>query len=546
MDSRALENERLAAECYLLGPRTDYTTTYMRVANLQYIIDMQPEIIRPATVSALCSVLEGPEHRHRRQAFFLFKKAAEALAAVVERTHSRQTAALACRALADVLAAHTGPPLRAAAEAMGALPLSIRAPDPAFFQVDAPPVHRVTNLASLTGGPSAGMQGKWLGRSLLLSASPESERLLVLKFARAGQSASDLASEYRWMQYLAGPGFSAAGRLDLPVPLQPENPLVYRLDSAGLVIPRSLKLHSARLAIGFAANRTYFCYPNHPVDGKMIEKAQCRRILAKNARLLARLAANGIIHTAPVPLFHNRVQRHRRQDQGLYEWRRGGRLDQWLSSCRYPNIGKGGIRDLEHLIAFTGPPRSLYDYIGAQVLSLVLVAGSYFRNRDEDSIGLDSRGRPVDARSLFDREWLKNMLKEIFTGYYEGFTGCAFADALPFCPEDLCRRLVEEMGVDRHMEEILRVPDQESMSPPEFEAFLLQRGLPRDRLGALKKGEQEIRILTGPHLGGFNQRISVPELTEYAAIAAGRCIMDAFRRQRFPEGVDADKLQAMA
>lgn len=44
-----LESERLEAESYLTDRRTDFTTTYMRVANLQFIIAQQPEIIQIST-----------------------------------------------------------------------------------------------------------------------------------------------------------------------------------------------------------------------------------------------------------------------------------------------------------------------------------------------------------------------------------------------------------------------------------------------------------------------------------------------------------------
>ncbi|MCF8026487.1 MAG: hypothetical protein K9K82_13500, partial [Desulfobacteraceae bacterium] len=75
-----LEKERAAAESYLLHRQTDFTTTYMEVSNLQYIIAQQPEIVKPATADALCCVLGSTAHIQQRQVFFLFKKAADALA----------------------------------------------------------------------------------------------------------------------------------------------------------------------------------------------------------------------------------------------------------------------------------------------------------------------------------------------------------------------------------------------------------------------------------------------------------------------------------
>ena len=68
----------------------------------------------------------------------------------------------------------------------------------------------------------------------------------------------------------------------------------------------------------------------------------------------------GIVHTAPIPLFHNRAQAWRREDRGIYEWPRGGRLDRWLSSSRHPNIAASGLRDFEHLASIRRPGRQLY------------------------------------------------------------------------------------------------------------------------------------------------------------------------------------------
>ena len=104
------------------------------------------------------------------------------------------------------------------------------------------------------------------------------------------------------------------------------------------------------LAIAFVAHRDYFIYPN---DGDA-DSGEVREILGRNAYLMGRLTARGIIHDAPIPLFHNRTQRMRRDDQGRYQWFRAGRLDRWLDSCAFPNLGRSGLRDFEHLIAFCG------------------------------------------------------------------------------------------------------------------------------------------------------------------------------------------------
>lgn len=524
------ENERVEAEAYLKTRRSDFTTTYMQVANLQYIIAQQPEIVGPGTVAALCAVLEGAEHRSQRQVFFLFKKAADALAAIVSNAAARHTAEQARQALAQILAEHTGPSFRASAEAIGALPLTIKGPDNAYFQIEDPPVAPLRSIDSFTGMRGPGRM-QWIGRSLVIELPAEPGRLLVLKFARHGQPLSTLAAETRWMTYLsglAGQRLSDKDQLDIPEPVSRRASSVFRIEAPGLNIPPSVAIDPGRHAIAFKAGRQYFQYPNHPANGKMPGKADCRNILGKNARLLGQLASLGIVHTAPIPLFHNRVQRHRRQDRGVYEWRRGGRLDQWLASCRFPNFSSSGIRDFEHFIAFNGSARQLYAHIGAHIFSLILVAGSYFRNQDETRVGLDAGGSPMDTRDLFDPEALTRVLAIVFDNYYRGFTGLVHSGPYPCDLAHLSRRLVEEMGVDRHMEELLRLAEQEQMSHDEFTDFLGRRGFSPALAAGFKKDQQDIRILTGPHLGGFNERISVPELIEYTAALSALCIMDRY------------------
>ncbi|HMA85310.1 MAG TPA: SidJ-related pseudokinase [Desulfosalsimonadaceae bacterium] len=528
-----LEGERLEAEAYLSGRRADFTATYMKVANLQFIIEQQPEIIQPGTVNALCRVLEGTEHKSQRQVFFLFKKAAEGLAAIICRAASNGLADQARNTLTHILCTHTGPAFRAAAEAMGTLPLNIHAPPVDCANLPDPVVHPIHHLSEIFGDtPPRAMH--WMGRNLVVTLPENPEKRLVFKFAHPDQSLSDLTLETRWMRFMAGIQLPAACRFDIPRPLAQSEPLVYRFHPTALPFPVSLDIDENRYAIGFSVPETYFRYPNHAAEAEIPDKDACQSILCKNARTLGRLAALGIIHTAPIPLFHNRVQRHRRADHGLYEWRRGGRLDQWLASCRYPNIGASGIRDFEHFIAFDGPARRLYDHIGAHIFSLLLIAGSYFRNLDETRIGLDNDGAPIDVRTLFDGKWLTRVLSGVFDNYYEGFTGLCYESPYPCDLENLSRRLVEEMGVDRHMEEILRVAEQHAMSEQEFNEFLTIRGLTPDQVAEIKKGEQDITILTGPHLGGFNQRISIPELTEYTAALSALCIMDRYWHSMAP------------
>jgi len=365
------------------------------------------------------------------------------------------------------------------------------------------------------------------GRSLVTPIP--GDRLLVLKFARKEDSPSRLLHEIQWMYLLGGLEANWKDRFDVPKPVACDGHHLLQIGDAP--IPAGSELHSGKYAVGFVSTQQYFCYPNAL---KLSEAEIFQEIISRNARLLAELAAMGIIHTAPIPLFHNRVQTHRRRDGGVYEWFRGGRLDRWLESCAYPNLGASGIRDFEHFTFYEGRPLSLYRYIGSHILSLMLVIGSFFRHQDAERVGLDDHGNPVDARDLFDRDLLRATIKQMLTGYYNGFAGEASTEELPLDLDTLVDRMINEMGVDRHMEEILRVADQMQMSDADFEAFLQIRGFSQNDQEELIKGEQDITLLTGPHLGNFNDTISPPELTAATETISALCMAGRFWRENRP------------
>ena len=88
------------------------------------------------------------------------------------------------------------------------------------------------------------------------------------------------------------------------------------------------------------------------------------------------------------------------------------------------------------------------------------------------------------------------------------------------------------MGVDRHMEEVLRMVDQDDLSREAFESYLVTRGFSRAQAAGLRRGQADIVLQSGPHLGGFNQPISLPELIHMTGAMAADCVMRRFRRER--------------
>jgi len=502
---------------------SDFYTRYYAVCQLQSLALQSPEILDIDTICVLKGVLKDPRWASQRQGLFLCRQAAEALTAIVSGASGTRISAHAFSALKEVLATTKGHAHRAAAESLCQLPLSLCGP---FLpSADASPRPPMLQWRHLLRNSDLAARGTpvFFGRSLVAKLQPD-DRLLVIKLARKGDSPADLLKEAMWMLHLRMESDATFSGFCIPEPLPVGNTYLFCLKTIPVPVPAHTELHPMRYGIGFIAHKDYFSYPNETQEEKQFALPQFERILFKNAGLLGALCARGIIHSAPIPLFHNRVQAGRRRDQGLYEWFRAGRLDRWLHSCTFPNLGPTGLRDFEHLVAFSDRTVGLYRYIGNHFLSLLLISGSYFRNKDRHRMGWDVQGTPVDVRDLFDRSALKSIISGIFDHYYRGFVGSAFSGQMPVDLDRLTLRMVEEMGVDRYMEEILRVADQEAMTDAEFIDFLCSRGYSETEAAACTKGIGDITIQSGPHLGAFNRPISLPEIIEAVETMSALCL----------------------
>jgi hypothetical protein len=508
---------------------SDFSTKYYAVYQLQCIAQRHPALIGPNTIAVLEALLKHPVFSCQRRGFFLFRLAADTLASIMVCCTASATRDQAFSALKRVLRKSSGHAHRVSAEALSGLPLSVRGPKMKEVPKNGtPPVTWEAMLEEK--GFTLLSPATFLGRSLVASLHP-GDQLLVLKFALADGSPALLHREALWMDYLRTGDYLPFLKCNVPAPMRIRQGYVFRLKYLPARPPGNLALHPKHYAVCFVADKDYFRYPNdgETTGGNTNEAfSQC---MVRNAWFLGKLASLGIIHTAPIPLFHNRVQRCRRRDNGLYEWFRGGRLDRWLESCSYPNIGYTGIRDFEHLTSFKGDGRDLYRHVGSHILSLLLVIGSHFRNKDSKRVGFDEYGKPMDARDLFDKAFLKEILGRIFLSYYEGFTGETCTEEIPLDLENLANRMIEEMGIDRHMEEILRAGDQRMMTDEEFRLFLRQRGYSDGEIDGLKRGIADIVICTGPHLGAFNESISLPELTAAVETMSALCMAGKYFRE---------------
>jgi hypothetical protein len=514
------------AEQALVDSRFDFIAKYHAVTDLRQLVHKTPNVLDRQTITAVEILLRSDQFGKIRQSYFLFREAARIVSDMIKRADGNGLGQAALAALKGLLREIHGNAHRGVAEALGSLPLTVKGPRiPTGNMVNAPAVS-LNNLVQVHGLRLTGVF-RYIGRSLVAQTDSDNH-LLVVKLARQDDRAADLSQEIRWMEALHKPGYTVDRRFHIPAPLIFKGQPVVRLPHLPLKPPDTITRHPQGMAIAFVTLKDYFVYPNH----HRINGETALEILGRNAYLMGWLAAKGVIHDAPIPLFHNRTQRLRRDDQGRYQWFRAGRLDQWLDSCAFPNLGLSGLRDFEHLISFEGGSRLLYRHIGSHFFSLLLVAGSYFRSQDVTRRGLDAGGRPVDARDLFEPSLLARMIRDIFGNYYAGFCGAAPPVDLPIDQDRLMSRMVEEMGVDRYMTELLRRVDQQQMTADQFREFLRLKGYDEITIDRLQPGERDILITSGPHLGDFNRQISLPELIEAVAAMSAVCIAGRFLAQK--------------
>jgi hypothetical protein len=512
------------------GRATDFTAKYYAVFQLRSHLEKHPALIDGRSITAVADLLLGDTFNGQRQGFFLFREAAETLTSFMARATEKPLARLSFNALKDSLTAASGDKHRAIAGAIGDLPFHETGPDVNHQEISRIPRIRWENLLKTHGFEIVG-QPTFIGRSLIAKLKNRRRRL-VCKMATRSDSAADLQKEALWMEYLASTCRSFPVRFDIPETVKTDGGHVFSTSRFPKPELQTKPLHSKGYTICFLVHEDYFTYPNAQGSHAQLSVDVLDEVMCRNSWILGRLAAMGIVHGALIPLFHNRSQRNRRQDHGIYEWVRAGRLDRWIYSCEYPNIGLTGVRDFEHFDALKDTNQKLYRLIGNHFLSLMLVTGSYFRNKDIRLMGQDDDGRPADTRFLFEERFFKKIICGIFYNYYMGFVGSSYQGDIPIDMDRLIARMIEEMGVDRHMEEILRVRDQQEMSDGDFRAFLMERGMDQREAGRLERGVEDIVIPSGPHLGGFNETISLPELIEAIGTMSALCIAGRFREER--------------
>ncbi|MDZ7760315.1 MAG: SidJ-related pseudokinase [Desulfovermiculus sp.] len=497
-----------------------FTAEYMAVRSCAQKIAQEPALANTDDIDILDKTLSGSTHSGQTCAHFLYQEAAMALSRFICQTRPSELRTRARHILDTFTTRATGTSGLAAAQALGSLPLVLNpppSPRPDFKPIQATDLSTLLNQAGLQNP-----QCTQAGRSLLFSDQKVPDQVLVLKTAHTDEQVAGLAHEAWWMEYLRA-NLHLLPDQHIPRPLNGR----CRIDLQAMHIPSSAPMSSQEtVSLPYITRPEYFTYALSPDAKSNHAYPEFERILARAAYGLGRLSRHGLVHKAPIPLFHNRVQSARRDDHGQYIWTRGGRLDRWLSSCLYPNFGLSGLRDFEHLEPWSGYPRHLFRNLGSQIMSLILATGSWFRLKDPQLIGLTSQGEPVDARHLFDRSLFGNLLKTIVQKFSAGFVGKSLSGTLG--SEKIVNPLIEALGMDRHMTEVFRTQDQLKNDPKSFRDLLRAKALDPGQVDRLMPGEQDIVLITGPHLGEFNSRISVPELINFTASVSGSCIAQAY------------------
>ncbi|WP_320170910.1 SidJ-related pseudokinase [Maridesulfovibrio sp.] len=501
-----------------LNPGREFSAVYMNMRNLRSLLEKSPDSADDKTVHAVWDILIGERFSDQRMSQLLYRECARALAAVGKGSTDRNLSHKTLRLQVQAASSCNKYPSIEASGGLGGLPFETALPQsPEPFSGFAPSVdwNNLLKAAGAVGEPI------FSGRSAIIKAEGEN-RIFAVKILRKSETPEGLHLEGRWMERLQSEAEKCGVRFDCPHPYTIAGHVVFRLTN--LPADRPGNLHEQAYAMAYHAHSDYFIYPNDDREGRRCEAPELLEIMSRNAFILGHLAGKGIVHEAPIPLFHNRVQATRRTDQGVYEWHRFGRLDRWLDSCRYPNFGLSGLRDFEHMKVMQPGRDSFYRAVGSHFISILLVLGSWFRAKNPTLCGLDEGGNPIDARHLFDAALFEQAVSECFGSYYLGFTGSVYKGEIDLRIGKLVAIMIDEMGVDRHMFEFMRVVDQDLLEENEFRSYLIKCGMDPEKARAMEKGQEDIPLVTGPHLGDFNSTISLPEIVTWSAMAAGCCI----------------------
>ena len=181
-----LERERTRLENTLNHTDLDFCATFMTVNELNSFAQSHPDNVRLETISTLEKILRDLKHLKQTQSLFLYRAAANALASIIVNNTDISLSLPAITALKNILNTGMDANHRAAAEAMGSLPLCIKGPKIDEERTEVIPAVKwkellMRNSFNLSHAPIM------IGRSLV-SPIAGNGKLLVLKLALSKNS----------------------------------------------------------------------------------------------------------------------------------------------------------------------------------------------------------------------------------------------------------------------------------------------------------------------------------------------------------------------
>jgi len=221
-----MQKDLVASENYLLNSCMDFSATYMAVSMLEHGLNENISLASSKTVSALYNVILKKVHFFQRQSYFLYRKAANTLSFLASACEDPGLSAESIKRLKQIVADSDGPSHRAAAEALGSLPLKIKGPSLKEQGMNQVTSIRWDDFCRKTG-LNADCDMKCIGRSLVFSVAKD--LLFVIKLSRSESESIALNREALWMEYLQTVKHEFPVKFDIPTPFRFKEVYLFKL-----------------------------------------------------------------------------------------------------------------------------------------------------------------------------------------------------------------------------------------------------------------------------------------------------------------------------
>ena len=259
MIPRNLKGEIIRAEDILVENEYDFSAKYLSLCHLHSVVRTSPGTARSETILALNGIFHNSAISSQTQSFFLYRETAAILCLIAVNPVDRPLAEEAYSVLLNILGTMAGNAHRAAAEALGSLPVSILGPE--IKTRTAKTIPRVNWEEVLEG---AGITGSnppfFVGRSIAMAVNGDG-RLLIVKSALAEDLPQSLYEEALWLKHLCSDAYYFPVRFNIPVAIKVRGSYLFRLNNRPVSLPAKVKLHPEQYAICFYFSSGLFHLP---------------------------------------------------------------------------------------------------------------------------------------------------------------------------------------------------------------------------------------------------------------------------------------------